>query len=57
VDELARITQEFLRGQELMVQGNALMLRAFNALLAYQAPRATRLNATFGAVVAKPPGA
>ena len=44
---------DFLRGQELMAEGNALVLRAFNDLLQYHRPPATRLCATFGAVVPK----
>lgn len=49
MDELAKIQQDFLRAQELM-------LHAFNQLLGYQRPRATKLQITVGAVVAKPKG-
>ena len=47
MDELARMTQDFLRGQELM-------LRAFNQLLQYQRPPATGLFPVFGVPVQKP---
>ena len=47
MEELSQITQEFLRGQEMM-------LRAFNRLLAYRYPKATGLFPVFGVPVAKP---
>jgi len=48
MDELAQLTQDFLRRQELM-------LRAFNALMRYQQPMATHLNPVLGIPMDKPP--
>jgi hypothetical protein len=45
--------QDFLRGQELIAEGNALVLRAFNDLLQYHRPPATGLYPTFGLAVPK----
>ena len=53
MDELTRITQDFLRGQELIAEGNALVLHAFNELLQYQRPAATGFYPTFGPAVPK----
>jgi hypothetical protein len=53
MDELTLIMADFLRGQELIAEGNALVFQAFNDLLQYHRPPATRLCPTFGVVVPK----
>lgn len=49
MDELARIQQMYLKGQQLQLQ-------AFNDLLLLVRPPATRLNARLGEPVPKPEG-
>lgn len=56
MDELADIQQQFLRGQELTMQGQALQLEAFNRLVASTQPQTTGLYPSFGVPTAKVKG-
>lgn len=56
MDTIARIQQDFLQGLALTMQGNAVMLRAFNQLVRLARPTATGLYPTFSAPTPKPEG-